>query len=67
MPLSQAQKDARRKWDKQNMTQVNCRLTKEKAAKFKEACQVLNTVPNRVMLKAIANTIEEAEKKMSQG
>lgn len=61
MSISQSQKDARDKWDKQNMTTIGCRLTKERAAKFKEACRVLNTIPNQVLLKAIADTIEKAE------
>lgn len=67
MPLTQAQKDARKKWDKQNMTQITCRLTKKKATLFKEACQEIGIVPNRVLLNAIDRTIEEAEKKRSQG
>jgi Rod binding domain-containing protein len=61
MPISQAQKKAKSKWDKENMTQISCRLTKEKAAKFKQACQILDTVPNRVMLKAVSDTIQAAD------
>lgn len=60
MILSQSQKDARDKWDRQNMTHIGCRLTKERANQFREACAKLNTVPNRVFLKAIAETIMAA-------
>ena len=63
---SQSQKDARDKWDKANMTHISCKLTKEKAQRFKEACAKLDTVPNRVMLQAVADTIEKAEKLESQ-
>lgn len=66
MPISQAQKVARNKWDRENMTQIGCRLTKEKAAKFKEACRLLDTVPNRVLLKAVDDTIAAAEEKKSK-
>ena len=67
MPISEARKLANRKWDKENMTQIACRLTKKKATLFKEACQEIGIVPNRVLLNAIDRTIEEAEKKRSQG
>lgn len=60
MPISDAQKVASAKWDRQNMTTIGCRITKQKAAQFKEACQKLDTVPNRVLLKAIDDTIEKA-------
>ena len=66
MPSTEAQKLARRKWDKENMTQVACRLTKKKATVFKEACQKIGISPNRVLLNAIDQTIEEAEKRKSQ-
>ena len=58
---TQAQKNARDKWDKQNMTSVTCKVTKEKAAQFREACAKLDTVPNQVLKKAIDETIKKAE------
>lgn len=61
MSISESRKNANRKWDKENMTQVACRLTKKKAALFKEACQKIGTVPNRVLLNAIDETIKKAE------
>ena len=66
MPLTQAQKDARKKWDKENMTVVACRLTKKKAALFKEACHEIGLSPNRVLLNTVDQTIKEAEKMKSQ-
>ena len=66
MPISEARKQANRKWDKENMTQIACRLTKKKATVFKEACQEIGISQNRVLLNAIDQTIEEAEKRKSQ-
>ena len=43
------------------MTVVGCKVTREKATQFKEACVKLNTVPNAVLLKAVNETIEKAE------
>lgn len=59
--VSEAQKAAIAKWSKNNMTSLGCRVTKAKAAKFKEACQKLGLVPNQVILKAVNDTIERAE------
>ena len=61
MPVSQSQKKATEKWDKQNMTCISCRITKEKAVLFKDACKKTGTVPNRVLLGAINDTIQKAE------
>ncbi len=59
--MSEASKMARAKWDKAHMTVVGCKVTREKATQFKEACSKLDTVPNAVLLKAVNETIEHAE------
>lgn len=51
---------AQKKWDRENMTVVGCRITKEKAREFKEACAALGLVPNQVIKKAIEETIKKA-------
>lgn len=56
-------RESQERWDKENMTTVNCRLTKQKAIKFKQACQDLGTNMNAVLLKAVNETIGEAEKR----
>lgn len=61
MVVSNSQKEASAKWDKSHMTNLACRVTREKAEKFKTACQRLGTVPNAVLLKAVNDTIEKAE------
>ena len=51
---------AQKKWDRENMTVVGCRITKAKAQEFKEACAALGMVPNQVIKKAIEETIKKA-------
>lgn len=62
MSVNDARKRANAKWDKENMTTLGCRVTKTKAAQFKQACQQLGTVPNAVLLQAVEQTIERAER-----
>ena len=59
--VSDAQKLASKKWSKENMATLGCKVTKVKAAQFKEACQKLGTVPNQVLLQAVDETIKKAE------
>ena len=61
MSVNESKKKANAKWDKQNMTTVGCKVTKEKAAQFKAACEKLGIVPNQVFLQAINTVIEKAE------
>lgn len=51
---------AQKKWDRENMTVVGCRITKAKAQEFKEACAALGLVPNQVIKQAIEETIKKA-------
>ena len=51
---------AQKKWDRENMTVVGCRITKAKAQEFKEACAALGLVPNQVIRQAIEETIKKA-------
>lgn len=60
MPTA-AQKAARDKWDRQNMKNVACKVTKEKADRFKLACEKLGTTRNAVLSRAIDETIKQAE------
>lgn len=59
--VSESQKAASAKWDKQHMTTVGCKVTKDKASKFREACKKQGTTANAVLLKRINEYIEEAE------
>ena len=61
MPVSEAKKKASAKWDKAHMTTMSCKLTKERAARFKAACEMLGLIPNQVFNKAIDEVLEKAE------
>lgn len=59
--METARKRANVKWDKANMATLTCRVTKEKAQRFKDACDRLGTNRNAEFLKTINRIIEEAE------
>lgn len=48
--VSEAQKAAAKKWDQENMTRLSCKVTKEKAARFKQICINQGTNTNAVLL-----------------
>ena len=58
--MDEARKRANQKWDRQNMTVIGCKVTKEKAQAFREACEALGAVPNRVLMDLIDQTIKKA-------
>ena len=62
MSTKEARKAASAKWDKENMTILGCRVTKKKAAEFKEACSTLGLVPNQVLLTAVNEAIDRIKK-----
>lgn len=53
--------NAVRKWDKENMTALSCRVAKKKAEEFRQACKKLGLVPNALFLEVVNKTIEKAE------
>ena len=61
MSVSDSQKAAAVKWDKENMTNVACRVTREKAKAFRLSCQQNGTNPNAVLLAYINKYIEETK------
>lgn len=58
--MDEARKRANKKWDKENMTVIGCKVTKEKAQAFKNACAALGLVPNQILKKTIEDTIKKA-------
>ena len=58
--MNEAKKKANKKWDNQNMTVIGCKVTKNKAQAFKDACSVQGLVPNRVLMEAIDCVIAKA-------
>ena len=61
MTISESRKTANVKWDSAHMTNIACRVTKEKALRFKAACQKQGTNPNAVLLAYINEYIEKSE------
>jgi len=62
MPNKESQIRARDKYDAAKMTTVGCRISREKAEKFKSACRQLGTTQYAVLKEAVEYTIEKAEK-----
>ena len=52
MPMTEAQRRANRKWAAGNITQLSCKMRKEKADAFKAATKAAGTNPNAVLVAA---------------
>ena len=59
MTISDSKKTANAKWDAAHMTNIACRITREKAQQFREACRSQGTNPNAVLLAYINRFIEK--------
>jgi len=59
--VSNNQKKARNKWDSANMVVLGCKIRKDKAEQFKEACKAAGTTPNAVFAAAINEFLAERE------
>ena len=66
MSISESQKRANQKWDKSHMTTIGCRVTKEKAELFRQSCRILETIPNKVIMQTVDETIKKAQEIESQ-
>lgn len=62
MSLTDAQKQANRKWDKENMHSFSCRLRKHDAVLFQEYCDAHRTTPAAELKKYILNVIGSQNK-----
>lgn len=56
---SEAQKRARDKWDRENMTVLTCKVTKRKADEFAAACKRAGVSKSSVIVKAVDNFIAD--------
>ena len=54
-------KEAAKKWDKENMTVLSCRVTKEKAMRFRKCCDQRATNVNAVLLAYVNEYIKMYE------
>lgn len=59
MAVSDAQRRARDKWNRENLTVLTCNVTKKKKEEFKRVCAKEKTTQNAVLLDAVNRFIEE--------
>lgn len=59
MTISESKRSANARWDAAHMTNIACRVTREKAQQFREACRSQGTNPNAVLLAYISRYIEK--------
>ncbi|MCH5194181.1 MAG: hypothetical protein J1F11_09485 [Oscillospiraceae bacterium] len=57
--VSEKKKLSNRKWDKDNMRSVSCRLRTEDAEQFKEYCKENGTTPAHFLKEYIIKTLAE--------
>lgn len=57
--LSEKKKLSNRKWDKENMRTVSCRLRTEDAELFKEYCAENGTTPAQYLKRHIMDTLDK--------
>ena len=60
MPVSEAHKRARAKWDKAHMAVLTVKVTKQKALDFSAACEKLGVKRGQVLRAAIEDAIVQA-------
>lgn len=61
MPVSEAQKKSRDKWDKENMTTLGCKVKKEDAAAFREFAKGQGKTTNTVLKEYVQECIKRSE------
>ena len=58
--VSDSQKKASAKWDKENMTGLACKVKRETAEQFKAACAANGTTSNAVLQQAVRNYLDKS-------
>lgn len=59
--VSDAQKKASAKWDKENMVVLACKVKRETAEQFKAACAAQGTTSNAVLQQAVKTYLEQGQ------
>lgn len=59
MAITESQKRASAKWDKENMTTLGCKVKREQAAAFKEYCAERGKTSNTVLKEYVESCIKE--------
>ena len=57
--ISEKRKLSNRKWDKENMRSISCRLRTEDAERFKKYCSDNGTTPAQFLKQYILKTLDE--------
>lgn len=57
--VSEAQKRSRDKWDASNMATIGCKIKKETADKFRQACEKNGAKPNAVLKNLVMDYIAQ--------
>jgi hypothetical protein len=57
--LTDAQRRANNKWDRENMAHISCKMRREIAEEFKAAAKANGTTPNELIRGWIAGYLEE--------
>lgn len=57
--VSEKQKQYARKWDKENMRTLCCRVRTEESEDFKEWCSINNTTPGAYLKKIVTEQLDE--------
>ncbi len=60
MALSESQKKASAKWDKENMTTLGCKVYRHEAEEFKEYARRQNKTANTILKEYVQKCIEKA-------
>ena len=61
MKLTEAQKKANRKWDKENMVTLACHVRKEQAEKFKDFTAQKGKSINQMLKEYVLEQIKESD------
>lgn len=61
MAVSEAHKKGNRKWDKENMTTLGCKVKKEEAAAFKEYAAEQGKTSNTVLKEFVQECIKKSD------
>lgn len=65
--VTQSHKEGNRRWDRENMRSLTCRMRKEEAEAFKEWCRLHGTNPGaylkQVAMKCVAEYDAEMQRK----
>lgn len=61
MKLTEAQKKANRKWDKENMVTLACHVRKEQAEKFKDFTVQKGKSVNQMLKEYVLEQIKESD------